>query len=475
LIARYWGQDATLYLGILPLVFALYGLVTVRKPLFSIFTFMAFMLFCLSLANTTVVAKVLYYGFLPFRFLRYVGNMGAVIRFFLFLLAGYGLEHFLKNRDFRHHRKWAAANNRIFLVCSLGVLCLMLLVKAFILLIANPLFPGYEPFPGFLYFTCALTAAASWFLVQKNFTSRKLALIFILFFAADILGYQTLFQTSWPYRIHEMSRSAVRIHSFPYQASRNFSPPGDQRTNAALKLVQLNPFRLAEEMYSFLLFDPSIPSKNVRAFHWSSGVHELISLRFPDFYTSTNQPDFVRKEENQPFATIFGISQPKLRLLSNIRFANNHGTARKMISSPLFDADRLTLLEKVPASLQTRWQRTNPPANVEGTIEVKNFSFNRLGLEADVKYPGGAWLYYADAWHTGWHARVNGRTAPVSRANLAFKAVFLPPGKNFVQFDYFDGLQSLLSNLLAVTGILFCLVMSGFLFKTLVRGNTPCS
>jgi hypothetical protein len=72
-------------------------------------------------------------------------------------------------------------------------------------------------------------------------------------------------------------------------------------------------------------------------------------------------------------------------------------------------------------------------------ITVSHFSANRLELSVTVSGAKGAWLVYADAYHPGWRAAVDGRTATVWKANTAFKAVYLPPGTRAVSFDITDG------------------------------------
>ena len=67
---------------------------------------------------------------------------------------------------------------------------------------------------------------------------------------------------------------------------------------------------------------------------------------------------------------------------------------------------------------------------------------NRVAFEVETSAPG--YLVLADTWYPGWSATVDGRTVPVLRANIAFRAVALPePGKHRVVFSYYPvGLNS---------------------------------
>jgi hypothetical protein len=50
--------------------------------------------------------------------------------------------------------------------------------------------------------------------------------------------------------------------------------------------------------------------------------------------------------------------------------------------------------------------------------------------------PQEGYLIIKDAWYPGWTATVNGQTAPVSRANVMFRAVFVPEGDSIVILSF---------------------------------------
>jgi uncharacterized membrane protein YfhO len=47
-----------------------------------------------------------------------------------------------------------------------------------------------------------------------------------------------------------------------------------------------------------------------------------------------------------------------------------------------------------------------------------------------------AYLVLTDTWFPGWRARVDGRDATLWRADHAFRAVWIPPGKHEVEFRF---------------------------------------
>jgi uncharacterized membrane protein YfhO len=57
-----------------------------------------------------------------------------------------------------------------------------------------------------------------------------------------------------------------------------------------------------------------------------------------------------------------------------------------------------------------------------------------VGVEVESSSP--AHLVVLDAWDPGWRASVDGVAAPVRRANFAFRAVPVTPGRHLVELRY---------------------------------------
>jgi uncharacterized membrane protein YfhO len=57
-------------------------------------------------------------------------------------------------------------------------------------------------------------------------------------------------------------------------------------------------------------------------------------------------------------------------------------------------------------------------------------------IKVDLQTPGAGWLVLSDVWYPGWRAWVDGRPAPILRANYLFRAVKVEPGARQVIFAY---------------------------------------
>ena len=105
---------------------------------------------------------------------------------------------------------------------------------------------------------------------------------------------------------------------------------------------------------------------------------------------------------------------------------------------PDVDYRRTVLLEDAPTATPTR---------APGTAQLVSYANTRIVIEADA--PDGGWVVLNDVWHPWWTAEVDGKPAPIDRANVIFRAVATPPGKHRVEFIFrpFSGLMRQMSAL----------------------------
>jgi hypothetical protein len=93
------------------------------------------------------------------------------------------------------------------------------------------------------------------------------------------------------------------------------------------------------------------------------------------------------------------------------------------------DVDLAThvLLEQTPPSVPTA-----PP--VAGTARIVDYRNNAAQVEVDA--PADGYLVLSDPYHPWWRASVDGRDAPILRANAIFRAVPVPAGRHRVEFVF---------------------------------------
>jgi hypothetical protein len=75
-----------------------------------------------------------------------------------------------------------------------------------------------------------------------------------------------------------------------------------------------------------------------------------------------------------------------------------------------------------------------PPAGFQGTVRILEERPGFLRLESVSSHPGH--LVILDAYAPGWTATVDGRTVPLVRADLAFRALAVPAGRHTIESRY---------------------------------------
>ena len=106
------------------------------------------------------------------------------------------------------------------------------------------------------------------------------------------------------------------------------------------------------------------------------------------------------------------------------------------------------------------------PAARDASPGVTRFSANRLAVRVDQNEPVGL-LYYADSFHPGWKALLDGAPVPV-RQVAAFKAVEVPRGRHEVEFVFYDPLRQWS---LIWFGVVSAAAVGAFLVQALRRGR----
>ncbi|MEO6457730.1 MAG: YfhO family protein [Chloroflexia bacterium] len=120
---------------------------------------------------------------------------------------------------------------------------------------------------------------------------------------------------------------------------------------------------------------------------------------------------------------------PRARVVLGANFARDIESAEQELLDPTNDPhDSVVLIGQGP----------NTPVQVlaSGTSSVKWIKDEPELIEVEANLPVPGYLVLSDNYASGWEATVDGRSAPILRADVAFRAVALPPGRHTVAFYY---------------------------------------
>ena len=240
-------------------------------------------------------------------------------------------------------------------------------------------------------------------------------------------------------------------------------------------------------MYACLGFDPLVDF--FRFDYWMAPIDSLMKAEL-GVPMDSRRDEGIRHRmvhevpfSSQPtrFGKVFGADLPKLQLFRGVEVLENDLALSKTYqNSDFMGGQLLTTRESMEAFLGLRRavadgavpsgirhevsgkNRIGEDRHAAGEVRVTSFGGNGLTCKASLCGPDGGWLYYADVWHPRWKAYVNGAEVPVLKADLAFKAVPIPPGDSEVKFVFRDPvLNAVLSGVgvalgAGVCGILWC-------------------
>jgi uncharacterized membrane protein YfhO len=76
------------------------------------------------------------------------------------------------------------------------------------------------------------------------------------------------------------------------------------------------------------------------------------------------------------------------------------------------------------------------PAPISVTTSVNHYEPGKVRIDLSAPAPEGASLVVSENYFPGWKATVDGRAAPIARADYTFIGVELPAGARSVQLDF---------------------------------------
>lgn len=204
---------------------------------------------------------------------------------------------------------------------------------------------------------------------------------------------------------------------------------------------------------------------------------------------SENLRRIFRERENIIAATLVNSRQPQIyfqlqpppferALSSDIKLYHLPAGQRAFLASAAYvlpddEAGYLEALELLragePLVLQGRAaprDQSAPIAPIAGSVEIIAYDETRVSLQVTSSTP--AMLILKDAFYPGWAASVNGAPAPITRANLLFRAVAVPAGESRVVFRF----EPTLWRAALYIGAALWIIASMFLSRLRIKENS---
>jgi hypothetical protein len=448
------STDYSLYCGLFTLLLAVHAFVHRPGRTVGALALSLLLLLLFSTGYLSWVGMSAYYTVPPLHFFRYVSLAAPLVKLFVILLAGFGMDAFARPRN---QRGTAFARTGIALVGLIFVWLMMALFQgrtdaatAFLRVIRDGLAirddASSAPYVVGA-FAVAVAAAGVFFWRLRPENARLLVPLLLLLHGADLVRWrlQVLREESVP--LDDTLYAIQRVRPLPYVARRT---PGDEDNDRAQAFSRAV-FDANSSRTTYDYVDPFVHRDAVWSRYyvtqWSPQVDLLLRARAGRPLSPDGEipPSFGTLSE--PYAKIVGARQDKLQVFSAAHPAADADIARLM-NRPEFRGDLLFVSRTEPQAAPSDLSKDE---RLPAVPKVLEFAANRLRVEVEVA--SEAWLAYADAWHENWTASVDGAATPVERANLAYKAVRLHPGKNVVEFRFRAPLRTACGVLVAILSL----------------------
>jgi hypothetical protein len=448
------SMDYTIYCGAAVPVMGL-GALLARpgRPVIHLIVCTLVVLF-FSMGWLSLVAAGAYVLTPPLRFFRYVSLAAPLVKIFLILLAGHGIDAFVAGR------LWRSRLLDVLMVpvaLALGATLLLVAVARGGANVIATILGSWDsalasrtdsmsatPVIITGIFTLILAGVLS---VARRGTFRLQTCVVVLLAlqTVDVFRWKVAFFREETIALDDAQYALQQIRPLPFIARRSDDYERSDRYRALADTFVVHGARY-DLFDAFCHVDP--PLSRFWIHYWLTPFEGLVNAsngRPPDAKLDA-LPMFGRFASrkkgswDEPYAKILGITADKIRVFREAHVVESDRVLAEALNNPAFKGDLLLLS---PGPEDTPSIRPLPPdllptsQRIDVTPRIDHFDMNVLDLTVDLPPdPGGGWLCYSDVWDPGWTATVNGKPAAVKRAFLAYKAVKLEPGANVVRFKF---------------------------------------
>ena len=480
---NYWTRQSWLensYAGISVLVLAALAILWKRKtPLIGYHVLLALFGVSLALGKWCGVYHFFYYVFPFFKYIRYPVRFLFLFSFAMACLAGFGLDALLEKsgQASRPHQLSPNARKFAFGILSMTILIIVSMIfspwiSGKIYEIVHQLFlnwtknkidwnmnltvdlatPVLENFKRTGFFVLMMLAGIFYALF---FRSKKILLcLFFVFLVFSDLVEANIMEIRIPGNMMERigenmkvlmsDKTIFRAQASPRALQVQLDPPNGSADEVIKILLEiLCPNLLLPHRISYVTGYDSIFLKDVIAISGEQlKIKQPTGLRFLDMmnikYLVSPLEDikghFSVVNHAKP-ANLFLNEHvlPRAFLVSSAVVNKNHEEILKLIVSKDFDPlKQIYLEEELPALQKSSDSFMQIPSKEE--VKILEYSLNQVSMEVATASP--QWLFLSDTYYPGWKALIDGKPTKIYKANFAFRAIQVLPGKHKVQWKY---------------------------------------
>ncbi|MFL5745102.1 MAG: YfhO family protein [Niastella sp.] len=155
------------------------------------------------------------------------------------------------------------------------------------------------------------------------------------------------------------------------------------------------------------------------------------------------------------------MAAPNPNALGNVWFVKNvkfvNGPVEEMKALNNFNPAELAIVDNKFNAQITGWQ----PADSSATIKQTAFDFENITYESNSAAPHLA--VFSEIFYKDWHAYIDGKEAPVAKADYVLRALLIPAGKHSIEFKFIPKMYNTGSMLTGIAGWIILLLLLAFI------------
>ncbi len=156
------------------------------------------------------------------------------------------------------------------------------------------------------------------------------------------------------------------------------------------------------------------------------GVRHIVSS-YPLSGNMFSKEAHLSLTDKNAYVSRYDAMPGRFLLYTKARFSDNDGDMVKLLVDDAVDLKSEVLISSSRSDGVDR-------GGEKGSAKLLTYTPNMVVIETVADKD--AFLYVGDTYYPGWKAYINGQETPILRANLAFRAVAVPPGRHTVIFRY---------------------------------------
>jgi hypothetical protein len=418
------------YLGILPLILAFLAVFRLfRKPYVLIFIVLTGIAFLWGIGKTTQFFSLFWETIPGMKFFRYPVKILFFIEFTLAVLAGFGLDHFLK---FFQEKKPTLKRFVPYLALALVLVVFVDLYFNNCLYI-QPIIDGKD------WFSPPQSAQFLQKELEKDFfriyshgsnnldynLARDVAMqkeFKNLLFIDFNMVYKIPANREWFVLLRDWHMKLNKTNAQLDFAKASISLPPELKKSLSLQRVK------------YIVSDLPVEDESLEL------IEKIPFSQTVDHYAFVITPEGMKTTTVPATATWLYENKevyPHILLVHQARVIENEEEALGVVLSEDFKPEREVILEK-----ELRNQVSSLPAGKagikyqvsKGEVRVVDYQNNEVVIEVKAGQPG--FVVLADSYYPGWRAWVDGKETEILRANYAFRAITVAEGEHRIKMKF---------------------------------------